>query len=80
MLIPLPLTVDRLQRLIKKVDKRIIMVELIDFFEKAGWEDRRSVTFRLIIRDEHKTLTKEEVDLLWSNVVAVMKKEGATIR
>ncbi len=80
MLIPLPLTVDRLQRLIKRVDGRIVMVELIDFFEKAGWKDRRSVTFRLVIRDEHKTLTKEEVDLLWSNVAAVMKKEGATIR
>jgi len=80
MLIPLPLTVDKLQQLIKAVDKRIVMVELIDFFEKEGWEDRRSITFRLIIRDEHKTLTKEDVDLLWSNVAVVMKKEGATIR
>ncbi len=80
MLIPLPLTVDRLQRLIKRVDNRIVMVELIDFFEKAGWEDRRSVTFKLIIRDEHKTLTKEEVDLLWDKVAVVVKKEGAIIR
>ena len=80
MLIPLSLTVGTLQRLIKAVDNRIVMVELIDFFEKAGWEDRRSVTFKLVIRDMHKTLTKEEVDLLWDKVALVVKKQGATIR
>lgn len=80
MLIPLSLTVGKLQQLIQAVDSRIITVELIDFFEKAGWEDRRSVTFQLIIRDDHKTLTKKEVDLLWEKVAAIVKKEGATIR
>jgi len=78
--IPLPLTVGTLQRLIKAVDNRIVTVELIDFFERAGWEHRRSVTFRLLIRDMHKTLTKEEVDLLWDKVAVLVKSQGATIR
>jgi len=80
MLIPLPLTADTLQQLIKAADNRIELVELIDFFERAGWKDRRSVTFRLVIRDMHKTLTKEEVDLLWDKVAVVVKKQGVTIR
>ncbi|MGB8367137.1 MAG: phenylalanine--tRNA ligase subunit beta [Candidatus Babeliales bacterium] len=80
MLVPLSLTVDKLQESIKRVASNIVKIELIDFFEKAGWEDHRSVTFRLIIRDDRKTLTKEEIDLLWDKVKTVVTKEGATVR
>ncbi len=65
---------------IKNTDMRIIRVDLVDFFEKDTWIDQRALTFRLTIQDAHKTLLKEEVEVLVEQVVNRLHVMGATIR
>jgi phenylalanyl-tRNA synthetase beta subunit len=53
---------------------------LVDFFEKPEWLDQRSLTFRFVIEDHNKTLTKDEVDAIVDRVITQLKSIGATIR
>lgn len=78
--IALRTTVDALTDVIKKADTAITDVALVDFFEKPEWGDKKSLTFRFIISDATKTLTKDEADAVWSNVAQKLKKVGAEIR
>ena len=80
MLVPVDCTVDSLIKRIKKADKRIVSVSLVDFFEKSEWHNQKSVTLRFVMSDLHKTLTKQEVDLVWDAIAADMKNLGAIIR
>ena len=64
-LVSLSLSVDHLQSLIKNVDKRIVRIMLVDFFQKPEWLNERSLTFRFVIRDDMATLMEEQVDALW---------------
>ena len=79
-LAPLAITVAELTKIITGVDERIEQVTLIDFFTKSEWEDQKSLTFSLAIRDPEKTLTNEEVDIIWLVLIEQLKKQGATIR
>jgi len=38
------------------------------------------MTFRFIMQDQEKTLSKEEVDAVWDTIADKLKKLGATIR
>jgi phenylalanyl-tRNA synthetase beta chain len=78
--IPVTLTAQHIAQRIKGVDPKIVHVILIDFFEKKELLDQRSVTFRFVIEDHEKTLTKEEADAIWDLVSAELKNEGAIIR
>lgn len=78
--VPLAVTVDRVCTAIKMVDQRIIEASLVDFFEKAEWHDKRSLTIRYTIEDNHKTLTTQEVDLITEGIYSALKNLGATIR
>lgn len=80
MMIPNALQVDDIIAAIKKVDERITLVSLIDFFEKEEWLSERSITIRCVIQDMHKTLTKDEVDTMMDRVQNMLKSMGATIR
>jgi phenylalanyl-tRNA synthetase beta chain len=79
-LVPLHNTADELRACIAGAHSTIVDVQLVDFFEKDTWKDQRSYTFRFIIQDEHKTLTKAEVDALYDRVVAALHTHGATVR
>ncbi len=80
MLMPLHVMVQDIIAMIAQADKKIVDVALIDFFEKEEWKEQRALTFRFIVRDPTKTLTKEEVDVIWSAVAALLQQRGATIR
>ena len=80
MLVPQQITVTQLQETVSQADKRIKNVELVDFFEKKEWAGKKSVTLRFVIYDEHKTLTKEEIDSVWNKVVEKVESQGAAIR
>lgn len=79
-LVPLRCNADGLRACIQKVDPTIRDVQLVDFFEKDTWKDQRSYTFRFVIQDEYKTLTKAEVDALYDRVIAALQTQGATVR
>jgi len=80
MLVPLALTAHELGELIANADKKIVSVQLVDFFEKEEWHEQRSLTFRFVIRDLHKTLIKQEADEVWARVAQGLKRVGAVIR
>lgn len=74
------LTVDHLAGVIKDVDPTIVSVQLIDFFTKEDWLDKRSLTFRCLMLDPNKTLTTQEVDVIWSQVISTLQQLGAQVR
>ena len=79
-LVPLSMTVAELQKMIKAVDTRIFAVEVQDFFEKAEWQDQRSVTFRYTVRDYEKTMTKYDLDAVHDHIARTLAGHGVHIR
>lgn len=65
---------------IAEIDSKIISVSLLDFFEKPEWPDQRAMTFRFVISDKERTMTKEEADGIWDRVAQDLKNRGAVIR
>lgn len=80
LMIPVLITVAEIESAIKKADERIFSVMLVDFFQKADWIDQRSITMRFYARDEHRTLTKEDIDHIYTKVVEHVTHCGATVR
>ena len=77
---PLTAQVDTVLESLQHIDERVVSVDLIDFFEKAEWPDKKALAFHIILRDHHKTMTKDEVDIIWNKIIHVLEKQGATIR
>jgi len=71
---------DMISAAIKNVDQLIVDVELVDFFEKESWGDKRSLTMRYIISDFTQTLTKEVIDTITTKVQQAMMNLGGEIR
>jgi len=80
MLIERSMSAEHIIEIIGQCDPKIVLVELLDFFEKDEWPDKRSMTFRFTISDKEKTMTKEEADVIWEAVAATLKQHGAQIR
>lgn len=80
MFVPLKVTVNEAEEVIKKSDNRIKEVELLDVFTKEEWQDKKSLAFRYCLIDEAKTLTKNEIDEAINKVQKAVEKVGATVR
>lgn len=80
MLIPTKVTVEQLSTTIKNVSSIIFKVELIDFFQKPEWLDKRSVTLRFFAREPDKTLTSADIDNLYNHVLQALTPLGVEIR
>lgn len=78
--VPLTLNTSILEKTLLDVDKLVTKVDLIDFFEKEDWLDKRSLTFRLTISSQDKTLEKSEIDMVWQKSIDVAEKLGAKLR
>ncbi|MEX0939912.1 MAG: phenylalanine--tRNA ligase subunit beta [Candidatus Babeliales bacterium] len=79
-LIPLSVTIAQITENIKHADSRIKQVDLIDFFQKEEWKDKKSVTMRCLAQDPEKTLTKDDIDYIYNHVILTLKKIDAEIR
>ena len=73
-------TVQTLEKSLSHADTRIKEVQLIDFYQKEGWGDQRSLTFRCLIFDEQKTLTKEEIDQINKHMTESIVVLGGVVR
>lgn len=80
LLVTRDISAQSLDQLIRSLDTKIISVSLLDFFEKEEWPDKRAMTFRFVISDKERTMTKEEADSIWDKVALALKNMGATIR
>jgi phenylalanyl-tRNA synthetase beta chain len=78
--VPLTLTTAELEKILLKSDKLISNVQLVDFFEKEDWPDKRSLTFRLTVTPKEKTLEKQEIESIWQNAINDAQKLGAKLR
>lgn len=80
MFVPLEVSVATLESLLKKVDALIKNVELIDFYEKKEWQNKRSVTLRCQIVSHDKTLTSEDIERIREHSIVALQKEGMVVR
>lgn len=76
----LALSVAELSTLIKNVDGTITSVRLMDMFAKKEWKDARALTFRYIMRNADRTMTKDEAEAIDKRVIKALEAVGATIR
>lgn len=65
---------------IKNSSHKIKQVDLLDIFHKKDWGKEKSLTFRIKIQDETKTLTKEEINEIYEKVINELKELNAIIR
>ncbi len=79
-LIAAEMKTDTLIDNIKNIDARITSVALIDFFSKPEWKDQKAMTFHIEMSDKEKTLTGDEVEKIYSAVVAQLQRQGGIIR
>jgi len=80
MLVPLTVIADDVRTAIARAHEQIIAVDLIDFFQKEDWTDKKSLTFSYIIRSMHATMTTQEVDAIGQLVNQAVRAYGADIR
>ena len=80
LIVPIESTVSGLQDAIQSSDKRITSVHLIDSYTRPEWTTKKSLTFRFIASDPDRTLTKEDIDTIWDQVVTKLKAVGAEVR
>lgn len=78
--IPSEITAHEVEFAIKNISPLVASISLIDHFEKADMPDKRSLTFHCLLQDPNKTLTSQEADLLWNQVINTVEKLGAKIR
>ncbi len=74
------LQVGQLQPKIQEVSPLITNVSLIDFFEKKEWKDIRSVAFRITLRHDERSLSREEIESVRNDVIQLLEENGATLR
>lgn len=80
MFVPISISVARLSETIMKVSPTIFNVELIDFFQKEEWIDKRSITMRFFARDPNQTLSSNEIDTLYNHVLQALIPLGVEVR
>lgn len=73
-------TVCDIEKLILSANNKIYDVELVDIFYKNEWPDKKSLTFRYYMRDQERTLTKEDIDAVNTSVHSALETIGAQIR
>lgn len=80
-LVSLEYTAEQIRTSITQADPYIISVDLIDAFTKNEWQGKKSLTFRYLISDTTKTITKVEIDAIHDLVTGTLTTMyGAQIR
>jgi len=80
LMVPVTVLTQKFLETLKTVDMLVKKVELIDFFEKPEWASVRSLTFRVWLSHDEKTLEKHEIEAVWQKAIAHVEKLGAQIR
>ncbi|MBC7074255.1 phenylalanine--tRNA ligase subunit beta, partial [Candidatus Parcubacteria bacterium] len=68
-LVPPHTLVDEVLSTIHQVDREVISdVDLLDIYENPEW-DKKSLTFRIVFQSKQKSLSSEEVNLLFEKII-----------
>lgn len=79
-IIPLHITVEKLQIHLCAIDPLITKIFLIDYFEKPEWTDKKALAFRFILNNPQKTLDKDEIETVRLSAISKAQELGATLR
>lgn len=79
-LVPLACSVAELEGAITAVHELVVNVRLIDFFEKKEWTDRRSVALRITVAHDERTVSREELEQVRTQVIAALQERGGQLR
>ncbi len=80
LLAPLTLTCKALEKELRDISPLVKQVTLIDYFEKEEWTDKRSLTFRILLSSNEKTLEKEEIESVRQQAINTIQSRGAELR
>lgn len=80
LMVPLKVSAHELIGAIKSASEKIVAVEMVDFFEKEEWVDRRALTFRYRMSDSAKTLEKKDIDGVVDLVQKALQDYDVVIR
>ncbi len=80
MLAPLDRASAEFEKALLPLSPMIDSVELIDFFEKEAWADVRSLTFRIWISHQERTIDREEVEDIRQKAIQAAEKLGGELR
>lgn len=78
--VPVTVTASSIKKTLSSLASTVEDVTLLDFFEKEEWIDTRSLTFRVAVRRNDTTITKEEVDALREKAISSLGGLGVTLR
>jgi phenylalanyl-tRNA synthetase beta chain len=73
-------TVKYITDSITDADNRIIDAYIVDSYYDESWDNQKSLTIRYIAQDQHKTLTKDDIEDIYHNVTDALKREEVIIR
>ncbi len=79
-MVPLTVTTQEVESVLKNISDLVKKVELIDFFEKEEWLDKRSLTLRVWLDPRERTLEKSDIDELLLKSVSSVQALGAQLR
>jgi len=65
---------------LSSLDPAIAEVRLLDSFSKKDWAGKRSLTFRCKVIDHQRTMTREDIDAVYTKVVQFSTANNLTIR
>ena len=76
------MTVQRLLDIIAKESlSYVVEVGLFDVYRGKGVaQGKKSLAFRVLLQDTHKTLTDSEIEPIITRLVAVLEQHGAQLR
>lgn len=78
--IPRNVIFTKIKEQLSKLDQRIEDVAIIDFLERDEWVHKRALTVRVIVRDDKKTLEKDEIESLEESINHTLLSLGAAVR
>ena len=80
LMVPLAITAASCDAVLKAVSPLVEKIELLDFFEKEEWHNKRSLTFRVWLSHHERTLTKTEIEEVWQAATRAVQACGAELR
>ena len=80
MLVPANVSYKFITDNLSTIDTSLAEVRLLDSFTKKDWIGKRSLTFRCKILDHQRTMTRDEIDVVYAKVVSFANEHQLVIR
>lgn len=79
-MVPLHVQAATVTEALKTASSYVQRIDLIDFFEKEEWGNKRALTFRMWLLNPEGTLEKATLDTIWQTAVNKITEFGVAVR